>query len=240
VRAGARPAVTLQIEATTEPPIWIGLEARELDTWAGVVSRMWQRFDLRGGDAVAFFDYGSNPCVLLSSSIYVPHLRRGAATRLCVSTICNDGVASMTARLLIILETVRPAALVVRRDLIAPLADALGTRGGASSELRWAAVSEVEGAPSAKEAVRLSEVLGVPVRRLLRADAAFFVAGDCRECGLFHVDRRYRVEAIAAGEVAVTAPFAQTCPAVAYRLGAAEIAPPGCAAEPKVRRIAWQ
>ena len=240
VLAGARPAVTLQIEATTEPPVWIGLEPREIAIWAGAVSRMWKRFGLRAGDAIAFFDYGSNPCVLLSSSIYVPHLRRGAATRLGASAICNDGVASMTARVLVILETVRPAALLVRRDLIAPLVDALGTRGTRSSgDLRWAAVSEVEGPPSAQEAARLSEALGVPVYRLLRADAAFFVAGDCHECRLFHVDRSYRVETLGAGEIAVTAPFAEVCPAVRYRLGAAEVVRPGCAADPKARRIAW-
>jgi hypothetical protein len=241
VRDGIRPEVVLQIEATTEPPVWIGLRPVELDAWSGVVSRIWQRFGLGAGETIAFFDYGSNPCVLLSSSIYVPHLRRGAATRLGASTICNDGVASMTARLLVILENVRPAALIVRRDLIAPLADALGTQGSrATGALRWAAVSEVDGAASARDVARLGEALGVPVRRLLRADAACFVAGDCPQCGLFHVDRSYRLERLESGEVTTTTRFATVCPAVRYSLGPAELAPTGCGAEPKARRIAWE
>ena len=213
VRAGARPAVVLQIEATAEPPVWTALRPAELDTWASVVSRLWQRFGLAHDDTIAFFDYGSNPCVLLSSSIYVPHLRRGAATRLGANTICNDGVASMTGRMLVILETVRPAALVVRRDLIAPLVDALGTQGSPGAKaLRWVAVSEVDGAPAAK---------------------------DCAQCQLFHVDRSYRIETSAPGEIVLSAPFAAECPAIRYRLGSGEVVRAGCAAEPNARRIAW-
>lgn len=241
VRAGARPPVVLQIEATAEPPVWTALQPAELDTWASVVSRLWQRFGLAHDDTIAFFDYGSNPCVLLSSSIYVPHLRRGAATRLGAHTICNDGVASMTGRLLVILETVRPAALVVRRDLIAPLVDALGTQGSRGAKaLRWVAVSEVDGAPAAKDASRLADALAVPVRRLLRADAAFFVSGDCPQCRLFHVDRSYRIETSAPGEIVLSAPFAAECPAIRYRLGSGEVVRAGCAAEPNARRIAWE
>jgi len=240
VRAGARPPVVLQIEATSEPPVWTALQATELAAWASVVSRIWRRFGLGPGDTIAFFDYGSNPCVLLSSSIYVSHLRRGAATRLGADTICNDGVASMTARMLVILETVRPAALVVRRDLVAPFVDALGTHGSrGAGALRWAAVSEVDGAPDAKEAARLEQALGVPVRRLLRADAAFFVSGDCPQCRLFHVDRSYRLEPASPGEIVLSTPFAAECPAVRYRLGAGEIARGACATEPRARRIAW-
>ena len=239
MRSGTRPPVALQIEATSEPPVWTALEPRELNAWANVVSRLWHRFGLAAGETIAFFDYGSNPCVLLSSSIYVSHLRSGAATRLGVHAICNDGVASMTGRLLVILETVQPAVLVVRRDLIAPLVDALGTRGGGKS-LRLAVVSEVEGAASRRDASRLAEALGVPVRRLLRADAAFFLVGDCGDCGLFHVDSSYRMEASAAEEVLLTTKFAAACPAVRYRLGSGDIASGGCRIEPKARRLEWE
>ena len=240
VRGGRPPAVALQIEATSEPPVWAALDPRELDAWAGVVSRLWRRFGLCADDTIAFFDYGSNPCVLLSSSIYVSHLRRGAATRLGAHTICNDGVASMTARMLVILENVHPAALVVRRDLVAPLAEALATHGHRGEKsVRWAAVSEVEGAAATKDADRLADMLGVPVRRLLRADAAFFVAGDCPDCGLFHLDRNYRAESIGEGEIVLTATFVGECPAVRYRLGRGELLPPGCPLERKAARLAW-
>jgi hypothetical protein len=240
LRPGVRPRVALQIEMTSEPPVWSGLQPRELGAWARVVSRLWQRFGLVAGQTIAFFDYGSNPCVLLSSSIYVSHLRRGAATAFGAHVICNDGVASMTARLMTILETVRPAALVVRRDLIAPLTDAIATQGRRGEDtLRWAAVSEVEGAPPSREVQRLGDSLGVPVRRLLRADAAYLSSGDCDACGLFHVDRVYRFEKITEGQVAVTAGFAAECPAVRYRLGSGGIVAPGCASEPAAWRLAW-
>jgi phenylacetate-coenzyme A ligase PaaK-like adenylate-forming protein len=240
VRPGTRPKVALQIEATSEPPVWSALDGRDLATWAGAVSRLWARFGLGRGDSIAFFDYGSNPCVLLSSSIYVPHLRRGAATRLGAEVICNDGVASMTARLLVILEAVRPAALLVRRDLVAPLADALGTRGlPQGSRLRWAAIGEVEGAATTADAERLERVLGVPVRRMLRADAAYLASGDCTRCGLFHLDRAYRAEGLGDGTVAVSARFAQACPAIRYRMGPAEVVGRGCPDEPQAARLAW-
>jgi hypothetical protein len=234
-----RPPIALQIEATSEPPVWTALEARELNAWAGVVARMWERFGLAAGETIAFFDYGSNPCVLLSSPIYVSHLRAGAATRLGANTICNDGVASMTGRMLVILETVAPVALVVRRDLVAPLVDALGTRGGGKS-LRFAVISEVEGAASPKETARLADALGVPVRRLLRADAAFFVSGDCAECGLFHVDPSYRLEASESGEVLVSTRFAAACPVRRYRLGSGEIARGRCRIESKSVGVEWR
>lgn len=241
VRAGSKPAVALQIEATSEPPVWTALAPRELAAWARIVSRAWSRLGLAAGDAIAFFDYGSNPCVLLSSSIYVPHLRRGAATGLGAHTICNDGVASMTARMLVILETVRPAALVLRRDLVTPLLDAMaGRERELGASVRWAAVSEVDGAPEARETERVRAALGVPVRRLLRADAAFLFAADCEACGLFHVDARYRVEALAAGGVAVSARFVAGCPAVRYRLDRAALAPAGCLREPRAKRVAWE
>jgi phenylacetate-coenzyme A ligase PaaK-like adenylate-forming protein len=240
VRGGRQPAVALQIEATSEPPVWAALDPPELNAWADVVSRLWLRFGLGADETIAFFDYGSNPCVLLSSSIYVSHLRRGAATRLGAHTICNDGVASMTTRMLVILENVRPAALVVRRDLIAPLTEALATQGQRGEKsVRWAAVSEVEGAAPTKDADRLADALGVPVRRLGRADAAFFVAGDCPECGQFHLDRSYRAESIEGGEIVLSAPFVGGCPAVRYRLGRAELLPAGCPLERKAARLAW-
>lgn len=240
LRPGTRPQVALQIEATSEPPVWSSLDGRDLDAWAGAVSRLWTRFGLAGGDTIGFFDYGSNPCVLLSSSIYVAHLRRGAATRLGAHAICNDGVASMTARMLVILETVRPSALVIRRDLIAPFIDALGTRGlPPGSRLRWAAVSEVEGAATRADAERLEAVVGAPVRRLLRADAAYFVCGDCARCGLFHLDRAYRAEPLGEGMVALSAGFAEGCPAIRYRIGSAELFARGCPEEPRAARLAW-
>jgi phenylacetate-coenzyme A ligase PaaK-like adenylate-forming protein len=232
--------VALQLEATGEPPIWNALAAGELDPWAAGLARIWRRLGLGRGDTLAFFDYGSNPAVLLSTRIFVAHLRRGATDRLGATAICNDGVASMTGRLLGILESVRPSGLFVRRDLVAPLADLLATRGlPQGSRLRWAVIGETEGGAAKAKAEKLESALGVPVRRWLRADAAFFFAADCALCGHFHVDPRlYAVEGEAGGEPLVTARFAVRCPAVRYRLGG-RIEAPGCSAEPRAPRIAW-
>lgn len=241
VAAGAATPVALQIEATSDPIVWTALDGRELDAWAGILARLWRRFGLSRGEALAFFDYGSSPAVLLSSSSFVAQLRRGAADRLGVTAICNDGVASMSARMATILDLVRPAALVIRRDLLAPFADVLRTTGpDPCAMLRWVAVIDVEGAPSRAEVDRQRELWGVPVHRLLRADAAFFLAGNCADCGLFHVDRAgYRAEQIG-DEVAITTRFAALCPAVRHALGSAELVSGGCAREPRAQRIAWE
>ncbi len=242
VAPGNRPAVSLQLEATSEPPVWIGLSRRELSAWADGVARIWRRLDLRAGDAIAFFDYGSNPFVLLSSSMYVPHLRRGAATGLGAHAICNDGVASMTERMVGILESVSPAAILVRRDLVAPLCDLLAARGiPPGSRLRWAVVGETEGAPAEAEVERLASALGVPVRRTLRADAALFSAADCKRCALFHVDPSlYVLESLGEEAVLVTARFARSCPAVRYRIDRVRLVEAGCAEEPTAWRLAWR
>jgi hypothetical protein len=242
LRAGSRVSVALQVEASSEPPVWTALEPGELDAWAGGLARLWRRWGLVAGETIAFFDYGSSPCVLLASASYVAYLKRGAADRLGVTAVCNDGVASMAGRMATILETVRPAAIVLRRDLITPLVDALRTAGvDLAGRLRWAAVTEVEGAAAPAEMARLAETWGVPVRRTLRADAAFLLAGDCDACGLFHLDRRlFRAETLAAGAVAVTARFAAHCPAVRYNIGPAELARAGCTLEPAAARLAWR
>lgn len=177
--------------------------------------------------------------MLLSTKIFVAHLKRGATDRLGATAICNDGVASMAARMVGILESVKPAAVFVRRDLVAPLADALATRGLPSGcRLRWAVIGETEGAAERGEADRLQAALGVPVRRWLRADAAFFLASDCGECGLFHVDPRLYAVEEENGEPLVTARFAVRCPAVRYRIGG-RIEKRSCAVEPRAKRIAW-
>jgi hypothetical protein len=80
----------------------------------------------------------------------------------------------------------------------------------------------------------------VAVRRLLRADAAFLVAGDCAGCGLFHVDPElYRLEAASPGGAVVTATFARTTPAVGYLLEPAQLEAPGCPHEPSAPRLRW-
>ena len=237
-RDGRLPKFALQLEATAEPSIWIALDPPELDRWAGVIERMWKRWGTATGETIAFFEYGSSPLVLLASSGYVGYLRRGAAERLGLTSVCNDGVAAMAGRMVTIVETLRPSMLIVRRDLAVPFTMALEAVGvKLANRVRWVAISEVEGAASRIEADEISARLGVPVWRVLRSDAAFFLAGECRGCRAFHVDKEYRVEALPSGHVAVTTRFANACPAIRFDIGTARLERGGCALEPRAQRI---
>ena len=237
-RDGRVPKFALQLEATAEPSIWVALDPPELDRWAGVIARMWQRWGAAKGETIAFFEYGSSPLVLLASSGYVGYLRRGAAERLGLTSVCNDGVAAMAGRMVTIVETLRPSMLLIRRDLAAPFATALEAAGvKLADRVRWVAVSEVEGALSRTEAQQIFARLGVPVWRVLRSDAAFFLAGECPGCRAFHVDREYRAEQLDSGRVAVTTLFANVCPAISFDLGTARLLRGGCALEPRAARI---
>ncbi len=238
VLAGAVPKVALQLEATGEPPLWTALDPPELDRWAGVLARMWSRWGAAPGEVIAFFEYGSSPLVLLASSGYVGYLRRGAAERLGLTAICNDGVATMAVRMASIVETVGPSMLVLRSELVAPFAAALEAVGDTlAGRVRWVALSEMEGVTPRPEVERAAQRLGVPVYRILRCDPAFLIAGECPGCRGFHLDREYRAEALPAGEVAVTARFARCCPAARYNIGAARLLAPGCPLERRAQRL---
>ncbi len=218
------PRVSLQLEASEDEPVFLGLGSRELRAWSGALEGAWRRFGVERNDTVALFDYGSSPAVFLAAGTYVAYLGSGVADRLGLATVCNDGVASMAGRMLEILRWVRPAALVLRRDVLAPFAEALQTAGLAlSGRCRWVAVTEPDGAPPLRETRRYAELWQVPVHRLLRADAACFLAGsDPDDPRRFLVEPGlYALEAIGPGEVAVSTRFARTCPSLRHRLTSA-------------------
>jgi hypothetical protein len=179
--------------------------------------------------------------VLLASASYTPHLRRGAAERLGVQVICNDGVAVLAERMVEIVEQLRPAALLLRRDVLAPLGAVLDRTGvSLARSCRWLAVTESDGAPEADEAARWSEAWGVPIRRILRADAGCVLAGECVHCGAFHLPPElYRVEATD-GDAAVTTRFARVCPSVRQRIDRVAAEPGECPEEPGAQRLRWQ
>lgn len=243
---GVEPSVSLQVEATGEPPVWVGLDGRELGRWSGGLAAMWRRWGTAPGETIAFFDYGSSPLVLLASASYVAWLRLGAADRLGLTAICNDGVASMAARMVVILEHVAPSMLVVRRDLLTPFADALRTAGfepglrtGRRREgVRWIAVTEPEGLPAGRDVEPFAKEWEVPLRRVLRSDAACLLAGDCVRCGLVHLDRRLHAVRELGGELTFSNRFARTCPTIGYRLGPGELVRGGCPADPRADRLA--
>lgn len=234
------PPFSLQLEAG-EPPVWVGLDGDELGLWSSALERVLARWGVAPGDTIGFYEYGSSPLVLLSAGSYVPGLGRGATDRLGADMFCNDGMGNMAMRMAEAIRVVGPAAVVVRADVAAPLTEALEMAGVRPGDvLRWAAVTVPDGAPFPGDVARWSDRWGLPVRRVLRGDAAFFLAGDCPACDLFHVDGElYDLEPLPSGEVAVTTRFATTTPAVRYNLGAAEVVGPGCAEEPDGRRLRW-
>lgn len=235
------PALSLQLEACDDPPLWLGLSGRELERWSRALEAIWARYGVAQRERIAIFDYGSSPLVLLSSASYTPHLRRGAAERLGADVICNDGVAVLAERMLEIVQQLRPAALVLRRDVLAPLGAALDGSGvSLTQSCRWLAVSEPDGAPHADEVARWSRHWGLPVHRILRADAGCVLAGECLACGAFHLPAQlYRLEATRAQEAIVTTRFARVSPAVRQRIDGAVRAPGECPEEPGAGRIRW-
>ena len=234
------PPFSLQLEAG-EPPVWVGLDSDELTRWSVALERVLARWGVTAGDTVGFSEYGSSPLVLLSAGSYVPGLGRGATDRLGADLFCNDGMGNMALRMAEAIRVVRPAAMVVRADVAAPLTEALEMSGvWLPDVLRWAAVTVPDGAPFPGDVARWSERWGLPVRRLLRADAAFLLAGDCPACDLFHVDGDlYDLEPLSGGETAVTTRFATTTPAVRHNLGPAETVGAGCPEDRDAPRLRW-
>jgi hypothetical protein len=223
---GAELVFSLQIEASEDEPLWIGLSRAELAAWSRGLERLLRLLALRAGEALAFFDFGSSPLVLLSSGNHAAHLGRGAADRLGLTTICNDGLASLVGRMTEIVRLVRPAGLVLRRDVLAPLAEALRVVGLELAETcRFVAVTEAEDAPSRSEAERYAAAWRVPVHRVLRADAAYLIGLALHGSDEFLVDPAlHTIETLADGELAASARFARSCPAVRYRLGPGAVA----------------
>lgn len=236
------PALSLQLESCDDPPLWLGLSGRELEAWSRALEAIWVRYGIARRERIAIFDYGSSPLVLLASASYTPHLRRGAAERLGVRVLCNDGVAVLAERMVEIVEQLRPAALVLRRDVLAPLGAALdGTGVSLAQSCRWLAVTEPDGTPDADEVARWSKAWGVPIHRILRADAGCVLAGECAGCGTFHLQPRlYRLESTREGEAIVTTRFAQVSPSVRQRIDRAAPEPGECPEEPGASRLRWQ
>ncbi|MGH9042516.1 MAG: hypothetical protein ACRDZ3_20060 [Acidimicrobiia bacterium] len=236
---GSLPPLSLQLEATDDPFLWVGVDPAELGAWSTALERLLARWGVGPGATVAYFEYGSSPLVLLSAGSYVPHLAGGAVDRLGADTFCNDGLATMAVRMVDALRLLRPAVVILRADVLAPFAEAVDVTGLALADVAGCvAVTVPEGAPFPAEAERYGRRWGMAVRSLLRADAAFLVAGDCDHCGLFHVDPELYDLEPAPGGTALTAAFAHTTPAVRYLLEGSRLEPAGCPREPAAPRLA--
>ena len=182
------PRVAIQLEYDTELALYTALDAQDLSQYAEALRRCWSLFGIEKGDRVAIFDYGTSPVSYLASSIFTPYLRRGAADLLGCLAICNDGAANLSRRAVDVVRTVRPRVLFVRTDCLYPFSTEV-TRSSLtlSSYVDALVAVENEATLSGTDRESYQTTLGVPIYRLVRADAAMFLAPECPQCGLFHV-----------------------------------------------------
>lgn len=228
--------VVLQLEKPAGALSYVPVTAAEVGKCALALARCWQTLGVLAGDRVLIFDYGSSPTVLFASSLYAPLLRRGAAERLGCQPVCNDGVASMAPRAVQIVRQLRPGVVFLRADVLPAFAMALEEAGvSLSQHVRSVVVTQEEGILPAAERERLESQWAVPVHRMLRLDAALFLAPECPVCRLFHTwPDLYRVQK-EGRRLTVAASFA---PHLSYASSlAVELVQPGCPAAPREPRF---
>lgn len=247
-----RPLVIFQLEYDTETPLHLAMDRGDLKTYAEALRRCWALLGLRQGDKVAIFDYGSSPLSYLASAAYTPYLSKGAADLLGCLPICNDGVSHMARRAVDILRFVRPRAFFLRNDCLQPFAAEVEREGLRLSDYTLFLVGvENEGLLSKAEQSAFERKLGVPIYRLLRVDAAMFLAVECPECRLLHSwQDLYLVESVAEGIqeqldneregcLVITNWFARSCPTLRYLSQIkGSLEPAGCPRGPREYRIA--
>jgi phenylacetate-coenzyme A ligase PaaK-like adenylate-forming protein len=163
---------------------YISLTPGELEAYALALARCWRLAGLRRGDRVIIFDFGASPLSFLASCLYSPFLRRGAAERVGCIPVCNDGVATVVPRGVQMLKVLAPKVAYVRADLMPPLATAMEN---ASHTLQTVVAAAEEAVLPAAEAQRYRERMRTEVLRLLRLDAALFLAQECPRCRAFHI-----------------------------------------------------
>jgi phenylacetate-coenzyme A ligase PaaK-like adenylate-forming protein len=238
------PLVVFQLEYDIESAIYLGLDRVSLRGYAEALRRCWSLLGLGKGDTVAIFDFGTSPISYLASSTFTPYLGQGAADALECLPVCNDGVANMSQRAVEILRYVRPRVLFVRTDCLEPLAMEIERQLLPLADYTKAlVVAENEGLPSKRDQNTYERRLGVPVYRLLRIDAAMFLAMECPECRLLHSWKDlYFVESVDDGvdrSLVITNWFAKACPTVRYLSQVrASLEPTGCPKGPNDNRIA--
>ncbi|MBI2088540.1 MAG: hypothetical protein HYT78_07325 [Deltaproteobacteria bacterium] len=245
------PLVVFQLEYGTETSLYVGLGPDELKGYAEALRRCWSLVGLGSGDRVGIFDYGTSPVSYLASSAFTPYLRRGAADALGCLVTCNDGEANMSQRAVEIIKYVRPRILFLRSDCLHPFALEVEKDSLSLSDYIDALVTaENEAVLSTAERVAYEKRLAVPIYRMLRVDAAMFLAVECPRCRLLHSwQDLFLVEAPAGGSeeggkrnpapLVITNWFAKSCPAIRYVSQVkATLEPAGCPRGPKDLRIA--
>lgn len=247
---GRLPLVVFQLEYDTETTLYVALDRDDLQHYAEALRRCWSLLRLKRGDRVAIFDYGTSPVSYLASSAFTPYLRRGAADAIGCLPVCNDGGANMSQRAVEIVKLVRPRVLFLRSDCLYPFAVEVEKESLRLSDHTHSLVAvENEGVLAEAERKAFQNRLGVPIYRLLRIDAAMFLAIECPQCRLWHTWPDLYVVEVApeevekagerkTGSLVITNRFAKACPTIRFRSQVkAALAAPGCPRGPRDVRI---
>lgn len=245
------PLVVVQLEYDTEAPLYVGLGPDELRGYAEALRRCWSLLGLGSGDRVGIFDYGTSPISYLASAAFTPYLQRGAADALGCLPVCNDGGANMSQRAVEIVKLVRPRVLFLRSDCLHPFAAEVERQSlRLSDSINALVAAENEGMLSEADRDAYQKSLAVPIYRLLRIDAAMFLAIECPRCRFLHSwPDLYFAETVPEGSEAaeygekgslvITNRFAKSCPVIRYLSHVrGTLQPSGCSAGPKDLRIA--
>jgi len=214
------------LEAGDRVPLYLALTPGDLAAAARALAACWRLLGVRCGDRVLIYDYGTSPLTLFASWCYVPFLNRGAADLLGAVPICNDGLPEFAARAIHVLRYLRPRVIFVDQTAMPALVRSAAEEGFAlRSCVELVVVSADEEVADADRTRSWAQALDVPVRWLVRSEAALFFAAQCAQ-GLFHVDPRfYRAEVVDQrgrlssqdeGRLCVTNRFLLGSPAVRY------------------------
>lgn len=222
-----RPCVVFQ--AGDGLPLYWALEPGDMAGVAAALAQSWRHIGIGPGDRVAIYDYGTSPLTLFASRNYVPFLRAGAADLIGCVPICNDGLPELAPRAIHILRYLRPRVLFASSEAMEALVlqakkEQISLRGLTAAVI----VSADEQVLAASQREGWAQALGVPVRQMLRADAALFLAGPCPDSDVYHVSSKsYWVEVLPedgggplpegqVGPLVITNLALSTCPVIRY------------------------
>lgn len=222
-----RPRAILQVADGL--PLYWALGQGDMAGAGAALAHCWRRLGIGPGDRVAIYDYGTSPLALFASRHYLPYLPAGAADLIGCTPICNDGLPELASRALHLLRYVRPRVLFVHGEAMEALLTQAARGDWPPPGLHCTVVVSADEriAPSGQLS-RWARGLGLPVRQLLRADAALFFAPPCPDGQAYHPSEEHYLPEVLSedglrplpqgqiGLLAVTNLFLRGCPVIRY------------------------
>ena len=184
----AKPTITVQLEsATAEDCDSIVLDLDVYRSMVSLFAEYWRLMSVRARDKVLVCDFGGSPIALVASGSFCTLGKEGVAEALGCIAICNDGMPEFVRRSLHIIEAMSPSLVIVRADLVAPLANAMKSEGfeAAAHGLRRVVITADQ--DNATRVFGQAARFGVSARRLLREDRALFSMLECDKGEGFHI-----------------------------------------------------